>query len=223
MNSKSRYYEAYWSMDGLIPNDDTTTKARKQMLATALGRFLTHDRRGKVLDAGCGNGEFSILIKKLGFEAVGLDISEAALEKAKKRSPTTSFYSASLEDALPFDDETFDAIWCTEVLEHLFDVHACLANFNRILHGEGILVLTVPFHGLLKNLIIALMGFEKHYNPSVSHIRFFTKRSLTDCLLRTGFDAVLWRGIGRMWPVHKSFFVVARKVSTVMPASAIIG
>lgn len=224
-NSKRRFYDAYWSVEGkAIPEDDPTTEDRRRLLASALRQFLIlGNRPGKVLDAGCGNGEFSAFIRGLGFEVVGIDIASGAIRRAQKACPDASFYIGSLEDKIPFRDGLFDAIWCTEVLEHLFDVHACLSEFNRVLREGGVLILTTPFHGLLKNLTIIFVGFERHFNPYLSHIRFFTKRSLTACLVRAGFEPVMWRGIGRVWPLYKSFFVVARKVRTPGPAPEIMG
>lgn len=224
-NNRDRFYEAYWSQGGkAIPEDDPTTGDRKRWLASALKQFLTlGNRPGKVLDAGCGSGEFEGFIKGLGFDVVGIDTSQAAIEQAKRLYPETNFHRVSLEDRLPFSDGEFDAIWSTEVLEHLFNVHASLSELNRVLDQGGVLILTVPFHGLLKNLIIALVGFERHYHPYVSHIRFFTQKSLTECLSLTGFQLLLCRGIGRVWPLYKSFFVVARKIKAPESAPEIIG
>jgi len=224
-HSKVRFYEAYWSKEGkAVPDEDPTTEERKHVLALSLRQLAaTRDRPGKILDAGCGNGEFTMFIKELGFEVVGIDTAVAAIERARARYPNITFYIGSLEDRLLFHDGEFQAIWSTEVLEHLFDVHACLSELNRVLAQNGLLILTTPFHGLLKNIAITLMAFERHFNPYLSHIRFFTRRSLTECLTRAGFDPVLWRGIGRSWPLYKSFFVVARKVRAAEPPPEIIG
>ena len=225
---QDRFYEVYWSRGGkLISEDDPTTEDRKHLLALAFKKFLpglsSGQPRGKVLDAGCGDGEFCIFIRQLGFDSVGIDIACAAIERARLRYPAARFYVGSLENTLPFHDGEFDAIWCTEVLEHLFDVHACLSELNRVLREGGLLILTTPFHGLMKNLAITLVGFERHFHPYLSHIRFFTRRSLSECLWRAGFELVMRRGMGRIWPLHKSFFVVARKVRPPGATPAIIG
>ena len=210
--SRERFYESYRSSDGqCIPEEDTTTEKRKSLLADALNRLgkgADADQRvPKILDAGCGNGEFSEFIGELGFEVVGIDISESSIKMAKDSSYRGSFHVGSLEDKLPFNEGEFAAIWSTEVLEHLFDVHACLSEFNRVLQESG----------------LALAGFERHYNPYLSHIRFFSKRSLTNCLIQAGFEPLRWKGIGRFWPFNKSFFVVSRKVGAPGSMPEIIG
>jgi SAM-dependent methyltransferase len=159
----------------------------------------------------------------MGFAVTGIDISQTAVAYAQAQCPGAQFQVAMLEEKLPFADEAFAAIWCTEVVEHLFDVHAALAELNRVLRPGGKLILTTPHHGLLKNLVIATIGFDKHYNPYLSHIRFFTRRSLSVCLEHAGFAVDQWRGIGRRWPVWKSQFVVSRKLGLPGPAPEIVG
>jgi len=228
VDSRARFYQAYWStLVDPIPADDPTTTERQTMLVQALNEFLGRPMEGQrvqnVLDAGCGNGEFTRFIAQCGYETAGIDIAPAAVARARAGWPEGQFYEGSLEQTLPFNDAKFDAIWSTEVLEHLFDVHATLSEFNRVLREGGILILTIPFHGLIKNLAVALAGFERHYNPYISHVRFFTKRSLNHSLKRAGFEPVRWAGIGRLWPLYKSIFVVARKVGPSGPAPEIIG
>ena len=84
-------------------------------------------------------------------------------------------------------------------------------------------MLTTPYHGLFKNLLIALFAFDGHYNPALSHIRFFSRRSLDASFRRAGFVPIGWRGLGRTWPIWKSVFVVARKVAPAGPPPEIIG
>ncbi|RJQ43499.1 MAG: class I SAM-dependent methyltransferase [Nitrospiraceae bacterium] len=211
------FYDKYWEAKKAVPDEDTTTSQRKRLLEKCLKTAIssldreTPKRKVKVLDAGCGNGEFAGFIRDMGCEVAGMDISRNAVEKAKAHHPDILFKTCSVEDSLPFNDEEFDVIWSTEVLEHIFDVHSCLSDFNRLLKMGGELILTVPYHGIIKNTAISLFGFERHFNPYISHIRFFTKPSLASCLERGGFNATMWEGVGRMWPLYKSIFVRAQK------------
>lgn len=217
----SGFYERYWQrLAGASPDVGLETEPRKALLKAALSNLSP---RTPVLDAGCGTGIFTAFLNDLGFTATGVDISVTAVTQAKEKCASARFQVAALETGLPFEDETFAAVWCSEVLEHLFNVPAALAELNRVLQPEGSLLLTTPYHGLLKNLIVALTTFDRHYNPYLSHIRFFTRRSLGVCLQRAGFAIDQWRGIGRHWPVWKSHFVVARKVGPPGSAPEIAG
>ena len=203
------FYEKYWKA-GAPPEDDPTIDLRKKLLAKALSRL---DGGRKVLDAACGSGVFISFIRDAGFDVHGLDISSQAIQRARARYPDVTFHVGSLEDNLPYKDGAFDAVWATEVLEHIFDVRACLDELNRVLRTDGPLIMTVPYHGLIKNVLIALTNFDCHYDPEGPHIRFFTKKSLAQCLRRSGFEPLEYRGIGRVWPLYKSILVLARKGS----------
>lgn len=219
------FYEAYWQREKASPQDDPTTTERQNLLQNALQPLLRADSPSScsVLDAGCGDGKFSTFLHGLGFHVAGIELSELAAAKAKSRCPYADIQVGSLETRLPFADASFNAIWCTEVLEHLFDVHGALAEFNRVLKDKGMLLLTTPYHGFVKNLLIALFGFDRHFNPEISHIRFFTRITLERCFRQAGFVPVSWHGVGRVWPLWKSFFVIARKEAPAGPPPEIIG
>jgi len=221
----SEFYEAYWQKDYAPPQGDPTSAERMVRLEAALRSFLPNHRPGTrhVLDAGCGDGAFLAFLRQRGFQVSGLELAKAAAARARRRCPDADIRIGSLEETLPFDDEHFDALWCADVLGHLFDVHGALAELNRVLKANGFLMLTTAYHGMLKNLLIALVGFEGHYNPDLSHVRFFTQRSLDRCLRRAGFAPVAWRGLGGVWPFWKSLFVVARKSGVPGPPPEILG
>jgi SAM-dependent methyltransferase len=219
------FYEAYWRQAQAPPQGDPTTAERKARLVATL-KILTeknHHDCLHVLDAGCGDGEFLEFLYGQGFRVAGMEISETAVGKARRRCPKADIRVGSLEEPMPFADAAFDALWCTEVLEHLFDVHAALTEFNRVLKRGGILLFTTPYHGFVKNLAIVLLNFDQHFNPDISHIRFFTRRTLERCLTQAGFTPLSWQGVGRIWPLWKSFFVVARKDRQPEPPQKIIG
>ena len=219
--SRIKIYERYWSERGGIAEN------KKELFILSrekLRRALKGLPKGTcVLDAGCGKGDYSIFIRGLGYKVVGFDISPTAINAAREVIPDIRFEIGSLEDELPFKGDEFAAVWCSEVLEHLLDIHGALSEVNRVLIKDGLLVLTVPYHGLMKNLAIALHGFEGHYNPYISHIRFYTKRSLRECLSRAGFSVIRWEGLGRCWPLWMSIFVIAKKTSLPAPKPEILG
>ena len=93
------------------------------------------DRRGsprRVLDAGCGNGDFAAVIAAP--EVVCVDASEAAVEAARRQGLTAQV--AALEH-LPFGDGTFDLVTCNWVLYHLSDPQAGVVEIARVLRQGG--------------------------------------------------------------------------------------
>jgi len=116
------------------------------------------------LDAGCGGGFFTHAIQKAGYEAVGMDISENAIAEAQRIYKDIEFVCNPLDAPWPFEDGGFSVVFSTEVIEHVFGICEMFAEMNRVLKQGGVLILTTPYHGLLKNILIALFGFDRHFN-----------------------------------------------------------
>jgi 2-polyprenyl-3-methyl-5-hydroxy-6-metoxy-1,4-benzoquinol methylase len=112
---------------------------------------------------------------------------------------------------LPFPPDSFDAVFCAEVIEHLLDPETMVRECHRVLRPSGIFFVTTPYHGLIKNLVIAAAAFERHFDPTGAHIRFFTSRSLRDLLVRSGFVGERVSYLGRFWPLWMDMVVYARK------------
>lgn len=196
MANVAEYYENYWSGSGFCPKGRISDWQREL--------FEAHLRRGsRCLDLGCGDGGTSgVFLRKEGFEYQGVDVSRAAIEQARLNGLNVTL----IDDAssLPFDDRDFDAVICFEVVEHLFDVNGTMAEILRILRPGGCLLLTTPNICYWRRRLDALCG---RWNPlgdgkSVSepwrdpHIRFFTRRSLVNCLRCAGFNPVTVNATG---------------------------
>ena len=206
-----KYYEEYWNRDTDVSDNDVTTPERRRRLLETLAQYL---RPGdKVLDLGCGGGKFTAWMQEAGYAATGMDISHKAIEMARKNHPQISqiFRTLNENGGIPVQNNSFAAVWCTEVIEHVLDVKAFLDEINRVLRPGGLLILTTPYHGILKNLFIVFLKFDRHFDPEGSHVRFFDKKGLERCLKNSGFSPIYWGGIGRFWKMYRTWFVVARK------------
>ena len=82
----------------------------------------------------------------------------------------------------------------------------------------GHLILTTPYHGRLKNVVVALFYFDRHFNVEGGHIRFFTRAALRTVLGRFGFSEVAFSTIGRVPLLAKSMFIVYEKSQAVRRA-----
>src|SRR5438270_10110477 len=101
-----------------------------------------------------------------------------------------TFVQHDLALHMTFANATFEAIWCSEVLEHLFDPGLALREMQRVLAPGGRLLVTVPYHGRFKDVLIALFKWEEHFAPTNPHIRFFTRRTLSQLAASAGFAEV---------------------------------
>lgn len=206
MSVERRYYEDYWQPGvEAPPEQDPLTEER--------ARLFFHSTRGagSVLDLGCGSGRAIAKLTGQAGSVVGLDISHAALLQAKVNCPGSSYLQAACDAPLPFSSACFDAVYCAEVIEHLLDPRAMVSECHRILRPSGTLFVTTPYHGLIKNIAIALKGFEKHFDATGPHIRFFTRRSLSGLLRENGFVVQRTWYLGRFWPVWMNMAMSAVK------------
>lgn len=90
--------------------------------------------RGRVLDAGCGSGKYREIIKKASKEYVSLDAS-----------PEENVDVFGDIMAMPFKDESFDAVVSTQVLEHIERPWLAIGEIARVLKKGGVCFLTCPF------------------------------------------------------------------------------
>jgi len=203
----SKFYESYWqNIHGHL--DDFKTKWSK------LKKFIPQESGITILDFGCGAGQILKEIQKINPRAklIGLDVSEKALGEAKKELPGAEFYGINDGEKVPVSDNSVDFIFSSEVIEHIYDTENAVSEVNRILKPGGKLLLTTPYHGFIKNLIILLSGkFDSHFNPTGPHVRFFSKRTLSNLLKKFGFKIEKLGYYGRFYPIPHSIFTLAVK------------
>jgi len=155
----------------------------------ALIRKMLVSCRGRFLDVGCGGGD---LLKQIGMEqGVGIDLSLYNLNIAK-RKPGLILLQADAEN-LPFKDNVFDAVICSEVLEHLLNPDIAVGEISRILKKNGCCVISVPLDKLVNfcKKIFKAMGFKINYGGAQErHRHIFTKGKLKMLLEGRGLRVV---------------------------------
>src|SRR6478672_9747728 len=168
----------------------------------------TNQQKLRVLDLGCGNGSLSHLIAQQGYEVVGVEESEAGVAIARQSFPDCHFINASIYD-LPYSDlgNSFDIVLSAEVVEHLLYPRDLVRAAQKCLKPNGRLILTTPYHGYLKNLVLAISGkMEKHLNPlwDGGHIKFFSVDTLSKLLETENYTDIHFRFSGRFPLLWKS-------------------
>jgi 2-polyprenyl-3-methyl-5-hydroxy-6-metoxy-1,4-benzoquinol methylase len=123
--------------------DRIADRKRLDFISNAISSKAHKD--AKILDVGCGNGVISRHLGKLGFNVLGIDVSEATIQRARELNtlPNVNFDVISAEQLVAQGD-TFDAIICSEVLEHLQQPSSLLKVLYQSLKADGLLIVTVP-------------------------------------------------------------------------------
>ncbi len=123
-------------------------------------------RGGRVLDLGCAFGFATRLLRLAGHDAVGVDASPAYIARARRADPRGEYALAdAAHTGLP--SASFDGVIFLDVLEHLPDERAAIAEAARVLKPGGALAISVPHRGLLwrldsLNLYAALVRATRH-------------------------------------------------------------
>jgi SAM-dependent methyltransferase len=167
-HDQRKYFSpAYYSQDKLV--------------VQAISRYA----RGKLIDIGCGNMPFGQLIENLveQYDTIDVDKRDARLK-----------YQGDVQAMPVLNDQSYDSAICFSVLEHIPQPARALAEINRILKPQGVLLLTVP--------LIARLHEEPH-----DYFRF-TRHGMRFLLENAGFSVI------DMQPLAGIFSFLGHQVST---------
>ena len=125
-------------------DDDLASWSYQAPTVVAETVLTRHPEVGSVLDVGCGTGLVGRALRARGFagEIFGLDISQASLEIARQCGAYDSLGHADLQQRLPFDDDSVDAVICVGVMTYLPEVEAVWREFARVVRPGGLVVAT---------------------------------------------------------------------------------
>ncbi len=120
---KEAYYDAFYPETNRMIIDRFETLCRPP--AGAL-----------VADIGCGSGVFTNILRERGYVSFGIDLSQGMVRSGKKRYPNVPFIAGDAE-ALPFPDESLDAVMLSAIVHHLPDPVGCARETHRVLKPGG--------------------------------------------------------------------------------------
>lgn len=167
----------------------------------------------KIIELGCGNGNISYQLAKMGFNVTGIDISDGAIANAKHRHqlPNLKFECCKAEDV--DIAQKFDAVICCELIEHLINPDIVLAQLAKIVKEDGKVIVTVPNgfgpreslitkpvqHAMKNNdwrwkfisAIKRMLGYKgvtvQSSASDLTHVQYFSKKSLYNLAEKFGF------------------------------------
>ncbi len=229
--AKTIDYYAYWNK-----KRDKKVRLLDRELKTLYFISKVLKKESKVLDLGCGNGDFLLEIKKRQHGAFlkGLDYSMSEVKEARSRGLEVNF--GDFGEGIEMDKSSFDIINASEIIEHLYNPDLMLSESNRVLKKGGYLILSTPnlcawFNRILlpigvqplflepstKSKLVGagfLKKFKKESQP-VGHVRIFTLQALKDMLEMNGFKIMKVKGAiydsgfpSKLWFIDKLFCTI---------------
>ena len=148
----------------------------------------------RILDLGCGEGRHAISAYMVNdVESVGIDLSLGDLETTRERfqefvepenTNKSLVISVASAESLPFADEAFDKIICSEVLEHIHSYQQVIVEINRVLKTGGIAAISVP--RFFPEWICWQLS-DGYHGVEGGHVRIFRANELRNDMESTGF------------------------------------
>ena len=192
--------------------------------------FADSVQNSKVLDFGCGNGNYTVLFSGRGNEVEGADIADLRYKRYKNKF----LFSKYNGKKLPYQKDYFDVVTSFDVIEHVDADANYIKEAKRVLKKGGILFLATPNRTRLSNTILKTIGRQVKYPlilskngrlGSVIHVREYIQQELEDLLKKQNFHEIkikpFWLGlrgsinIGFCYPIlpflSQYLFVTARK------------
>jgi SAM-dependent methyltransferase len=122
----------------------------------------------KALDIGCRDGYWSEKLKAKGYEVKSLDVEPHYPEAL----------AHDIETGLPYKDNSFDVLWCTEVIEHLYRPEELFKEVERVLKSGGRAVFTTPNSAWWFYKVVGLWGWTPKKLQNPDHKQFFNEEGI---------------------------------------------
>ena len=147
-------------------------------------------------------------------KTLGIDLSAEGIRQANMKSKKTIKFKNISIDQLKKNKKKFNFITCFEVIEHQYLPDDFLKSIYNLMEKDGYLLLSTPYNGYIKNLIISLLNKNDwHYNPlwRHGHIKFFSIKTMKKILQECHFKIKEIKYSGRFYPLSCSMIFLCQK------------
>ena len=119
--------------------------ARYKNVLSLLERYSHGIVDKRILDVGCGDGVLCYLLYRMGAKAYGVDTSKLGIALAREKAGGGNIhFHCGAGDSLPYADNSFDALICSDVIEHVDNVKELLLEIRRVVRQNGTVVISTP-------------------------------------------------------------------------------
>jgi 2-polyprenyl-3-methyl-5-hydroxy-6-metoxy-1,4-benzoquinol methylase len=173
------FYKAFWYATGFRSIEKRWRKRRDEMF---LGEAIPG---GRLLDVGCGHGEYLARMRRQGWVVEGSEVDSSAVDWARESHGLT-VHLGTLE-SLRLPGDSYSAVTMSHVIEHVHDPIALLGECFRILLPGGKLVVATPN---IESFGHRWFGRNWSNLDPPRHLHLFSRRTLKECATRAGFRSI---------------------------------
>jgi ubiquinone/menaquinone biosynthesis C-methylase UbiE len=202
-----------WNLATESYSENNKTSQYSNFCKEFISTHFSNIKNMKILDAGCGNGEFSYIFSRNGCNVTGCDGSVEMIKIARAKFPIYQFDVVNLLDSMPYGDNDFDMVFCNLVLMDIDPIDKTISEFYRILKNNGVLFFSIVHpafyladweedeNGCIKSKKVKkyitpciekqnFWGVTTHYHRPISY--YFNKLSETGFSLKNMFEPVIY-------------------------------
>jgi SAM-dependent methyltransferase len=203
---------------------------RRRKIETALS-LASVAERATLVEVGCGTGDYSFLLSRLGYRMIGVDLSPKSVEAAREKAGMlgcheTVFLVSDAETLIDLPDNSADGVVSFSTLRYVPSLDLALQAIHRVLRPQGTAVFDFPnrycpWFRLLKNRF----GVETHM-----HDHYYSASEIATRVRKAGFQAVETRTIlftpyvlpTTLLPVFKHIDRIGEKIPILCSTAGII-
>ena len=168
------FWDLHWLKDTDILRANVLIFNPKSLVCRITQRFLS-PKDGPILEGGCGLGNKVYQLKRMNFDATGIDSAKATINRLKKEVPEIKVQLADVRK-IPFPDNYFAGYWSLGVIEHFFEGYfETIKEMKRVIKSKGYLFLTFPYMSPFRKLkvnfhLYKVMNQNFYLNKAASRI-----------------------------------------------------
>ncbi len=169
--ANANYWDNLWNDDNL---KETVKKGKRDWLVyRTTKKFIAPGKTKKILEGGCGKGQYVFSLDNAGYDAYGVDYAENTVKKINEIFPSLKITMGNVEQ-LDFPDEYFDGYWSLGVIEHFYGGYDKAAKeMSRVIKKGGYLFITFPYLSPLRKIKIRMEKYKKFEEGKFNRDNFY--------------------------------------------------
>ena len=170
-NATSHFWDRLWSDSDL---KKTVLSGQSDWFVSKVTKlFLKPGRSIRILEGGCGKGQYVYALRHVGYDAYGLDFAKETVKRIQDLFPELNIQYGDVRN-IPFPDSHFHGYWSLGVIEHFYEGYDAIADeMQRVIKKRGYLFITFPCMSPIRRLKAKLHQYPAFDSEDFDQKRFY--------------------------------------------------